>query len=103
MGGSLIFVIVFIIIGVFFFSFNNKKPKHRYPDSYYEAKLKKIIILGDSDDLVVKWVREHKDYVSERINGLGPSFKPSREDATNPYLWKDGHWKWWIENYKIKY
>lgn len=47
------------------------------------------------------WYRSHKNHVNKLYHLADKSFPPSlNEDKKNPNLWKAGHWKWYLDNYR---
>lgn len=47
------------------------------------------------------WYCLHKNYVNKLYDLAENSFPPSlNEDKNNPALWKSGHWKWYLDNYR---
>jgi hypothetical protein len=47
------------------------------------------------------WYCLHKNYVNKLYHLAENSFPPTlNEDKNNPALWKAGHWKWYLDNYR---
>lgn len=47
------------------------------------------------------WYCLHKNHVNKLYHLADCSFPPSlNEDKNNPTLWKAGHWKWYLDNYR---
>lgn len=47
------------------------------------------------------WYCLHKNHVNKLYHLAENSFPPTlNEDKNNPALWKAGHWKWYLDNYR---
>ena len=47
------------------------------------------------------WYCLHKNYVNKLYHLAESGFPPTlNEDKNNPNLWKAGHWKWYLDNYR---
>ena len=47
------------------------------------------------------WYCLHKNHVNKLYHLADNSFPPTlTEDKNNPALWKAGHWKWYLDNYR---
>lgn len=47
------------------------------------------------------WYCLHKNHVNKLYRLADNSFPPTlTEDKNNPALWKAGHWKWYLNNYR---
>lgn len=47
------------------------------------------------------WYCLHKNHVNKLYHLADNSFPPTLiEDKNNPALWKAGHWKWYLDNYR---
>jgi hypothetical protein len=47
------------------------------------------------------WYCVHKNHVNKLYHLAENSFPPTlNEDKNNPALWKEGHWKWYLDNYR---
>ena len=49
--------------------------------------------------IATKWYKEHKNHVSDLVNGIVTDYKPSEEDMNHPNLWKGEHWKWFLKTF----
>lgn len=49
-----------------------------------------------------QWYEEHKEHVEFLIKDEMFKVEPSKEDATNPALWKSIHWVWFFDNYNMQ-
>lgn len=72
-------------------------------------ELQKQLLIDDvSNSLSIKqleradiWYCLHKNHVNKLYQLADNSFKPTlHEDKNNPALWKEGHWKWYLDNYR---
>jgi hypothetical protein len=47
------------------------------------------------------WYCLHKNHVNKLYHLAENSLPPTlNEDKNNPALWKEGHWKWYLDNYR---
>jgi len=47
------------------------------------------------------WYCLHKNHVNKLYHLAENSLPPTlNEDKNNPSLWKAGHWKWYLDNYR---
>jgi len=47
------------------------------------------------------WYCLHKNHVNKLYHLAENAFPPTlNEDKNNPTLWKAGHWKWYLDNYR---
>ncbi len=47
------------------------------------------------------WYCLHKNHVNKLYHLAEKSFAPTlNEDKNNPSLWRAGHWKWYLDNYR---
>jgi hypothetical protein len=69
---------------------------------------KQCAISGFSGSLSVEqleradmWYCLHKNHVNKLYRLADNPFPPTQhEDKNNPALWKAGHWKWYLDNYR---
>ena len=45
-----------------------------------------------------EWMRRHPSYIVMLVVGDDKAWEPSGSDASHPELWKDGHWRWFMQN-----
>lgn len=46
----------------------------------------------------IEWYDKHTEFVDRIVEAeTDIAFPPSKEDASNPALWKAGSWKWFLE------
>lgn len=56
-------------------------------------------ILRDDDiEKARAWRIEHIDHVIRMIEKAKLAYPPSGSDCRNPALWKNEHWKWFVDN-----
>lgn len=75
-----------------------------YNDEMYQEALRK----AKNGDLSIEqleradmWYCLHKNHVNKLYHLADNSFPPKlTEDKNNPALWKAGHWKWYLDNYR---
>ena len=44
------------------------------------------------------WFKVHKEHIYKVIKPETPKIAPSGSDLYRPELWKDIHWKWFLDN-----
>jgi hypothetical protein len=75
---------------------------------FHKKTKKQCAIFGVSGSLSIEqleradmWYCLHKNHVNKLYHLAESSFSPTlNEDKNNPTLWKAGHWKWYLDNYR---
>jgi len=45
------------------------------------------------------WIALHKEHVTKLIEQENIEYAPSKEDASQPALWKPAYWRWFINKH----